>query len=433
MGCCSSTSERRVGPALSAVIIAGIAGILSTFGSIAASAAPGIPAGQDTSRPPTVTPDTARSGMNIDAVYDRPLSRIGDLPVAIGGYVEANLEYMGTDGVTEGLSFHMRRVNIFISSSIRDRISFISEIEFEEGTEEIAVETALLDVELAQSLVVRGGILLTPIGAFNQNHDGPKWEFVDRPVSATELLPATFSNVGFGVHGKLFDGPRSYAYEFYLTNGFDERIISNEENRTSLPSSKDNPERFAESPNGVPLVNAKAAFRERGIGEVGISYMGGVYNVFEEDGIPIDERRRTDAVALDFTATLPWTGTTITGEAALVAVDVPETYSQQYGDRQWGGFIDIVHPLTRAPIFGFDGSVVNAALRLEYVDWNAGTFTETGGDIGDEFAAVVPSLGWRPSSQTVIRLNYRFEWRTDLLGNPPAKSGGIQFGFASYF
>ena len=116
-----------------------------------------------------------------------------------------------------------------------------------------------------------------------------------------------------------------------------------------------------------------------------------------------------------------------------MAVDVPESYSQQFGSRQWGGFLDIVQPVVRGPLLGFDGSVINAALRLEYVDWNTDTFDETGGEIGDEFKAVVPSVGWRPSAQTVLRLNYRFEWRTDLLGIPPSRTTGIQFGFATYF
>ena len=329
-------------------------------------------------------PDSTSPAMNVDAIYNRPLSRFDNIPVAIGGYAEANSAYFGTDGVTEGLSFQMRRATIFLSSSIRERIHFILEIEFEDGAKEIAVETALLDLELTPLLVLRGGILLNPIGAFNQNHDGPKWEFIDRPTSASRMLPATWSNVGFGVHGKLFDGNRTYAYEFYLTNGFDEAIISNGENRTFLPASKENAERFEKSPNGVPLVNAKTAFRHRDIGEIGLSYMGGVYNKFEEDGLPVARKRRLDVFAVDFSASVPGTGTAVTGEAAFITVDVPASYSQQFGRRQWGGFVDLVQPVHRGTILGFDRSVLNAALRLEYVDWNQDSFDETGGDIGDE-------------------------------------------------
>lgn len=382
------------------------------------------------SRPPG---DSASPAMNSDAIYDRPLSRSEGIPIAIGGYAEANSEYVGTDGVSEGLSFQMRRATIFLASSIRDRIHFLLELEFEDGAREIALETALFDFELTPLLVLRGGVLLNPIGVFNQNHDGPKWEFIDRPVSATRLLPATWSNVGFGAHGKIFDGNRTYGYEIYLTNGFDDAIVSNGENRTFLPASKDNPNRFEESHNGVPLVSAKVAFKRRDLGEMGLSYMGGVYNTFEEDGLSVDEKRRLDVFALDVSGTLPWIGTSVTAEAAVISVDVPGTYSQQFGRRQWGGFVDLVHPVYRGDVLGFDRSVLNAAVRLEYVDWNAGSFAETGGDIGDEFAALVPAISWRPSGRTVIRLNYRYEWHTDLFGNPVSKRAGFQFGFSTYF
>lgn len=382
---------------------------------------------------PASSQDTLPAPMNVDAIFARPLSRLGDLPVAIGGYAEVNSQYVGTDGVTEGLSFQMPRATFFLSSSPAERMSFFLELEFEEGGREIALETALLDIELAPLFVLRGGVLLNPIGAFNQNHDGPKWEFVDRPVSATRMLPATWSTVGFGGHGRLFDGPRTWAWEFYLTNGFDESIISNAENRTFLPAAKENAERFEESSNGMPLLTGKLALRQRGVGEIGVSWMGGVYNRFEADGLTIDEKRRLDVLAVDASTTIGPTGTTITAEGAWVWVDVPPTYSQQFGDRQRGGFVDIVQPFLRSPLFGFERSVLSAALRLEYVDWNMGKFAETGTDIGDEFTAVVPALSWRPSAQTVLRLNYRREWHVDLLGNPASKTAAIQFGLATYF
>jgi len=40
------------------------------------------------------------------------------------------------------------------------------------------------------------------------------------------MLPATWSNVGFGIFRKKYTKDWVYAYEAYLTNGFDESIIS---------------------------------------------------------------------------------------------------------------------------------------------------------------------------------------------------------------
>lgn len=380
-----------------------------------------------------VSKDTTGLQMNMDAVYNRPFLQLGKLPVAIGGYAEANYQYLQEDGVSEGHQFQMRRMTLFVSSSISKRIKFLSEIEFEDGTKEINIEFASVDFEFSPLLNFRGGIVMNPIGAFNQNHDGPKWEFIDRPISATQMLPATFSNVGFGLHGKKFTKDWVYGYEAYLTNGFDDRIITNSENKTFLPATKENEERFEESFNGSMLLTAKTAVRNRKIGEIGLSYMGGVYNKFEEDGLVLDKKRRVDVFAIDFNTTLPKLNTNINAEWAWVKVDVPDTYSEQFGRKQQGGFIDLIQPVLKRPMFGFENAVLNAGVRVEYVDWNNGKFKSTGDNIADEVFSIVPAISWRPTAQTVIRFNYRYNWQKDILGNPPAKLAGFQFGVATYF
>lgn len=387
----------------------------------------------DTSLIRHITPDSTKLKLNMDAVYNRPFLQVGKLPATIGGYVEANTSYFGTDGVTEGFSFQLPRLTMFISSSIKKRIKFISEIEFEEGGREINIECASVDIEAHPLFNLRGGVIINPIGAFNQNHDGPKWEFISRPFSATNIIPSTWSNVGFGAFGKYGKNNFVWAYEFYLTNGFDDKIISNETNRTYLGASKANPERFEESFNGVPLVTAKTAFRHRKIGEIGFSWMGGVYNKFEDDGLVLDSRRRVDLYAVDFNSTIPKLKTAITGEWVWAVIDIPETYTQQYGSKQQGGFLDIVQPILKRKMFGWENSTLNLAFRTEYADYNVGNFQETGGNISDHIFAIVPGISFRPSPQTVFRFNYRFHKETDLLGNPPSHTGGFQFGFSSYF
>ena len=377
--------------------------------------------------------DTSVNKMNLDALYNRPFLQLGKLPVALGGYVEANYQYLQENGISEGHQFQMRRMSLFVSSSISNRIKFLSEIEFEDGTKEISLEFASVDFEFNPLLNLRGGVVLNPIGAFNQNHDGPKWEFVDRPIAATQMLPATFSNAGFGLYGKKYSNDWAFAYEAYLTNGFNDLIINNAENKTFLPATKEDPERFEESFNGSPLFTGKLALRNNKIGELGISYMGGVYNKYEDDGLTLDVKRRVDVFALDFNTTLPKMKTAINAEWAWVHVNVPDTYTEQFGEKQYGGYIDLVQPIIKKPMFGFPGAVLNAALRLEYVDWNKGTFKSTGGNIADDVFSIVPAISWRPGAQTVIRFNYRYNWQQDILGNPPSKLAGFQIGISTYF
>lgn len=380
-----------------------------------------------------VPADTAQQGMNMDAVYNRPFLQMGGLPVSIGGYVEADYRYMGSNGVSDGHSFGMPRMTLFVAASIHRYIRFLTEVEFEEGGKEIAIEFASVDVSFAPLLNFRGGIVMNPIGAFNQNHDGPKWEFVDRPVAMTQMLPATWSNVGFGMYGKHFDGAWALGYEAYLTNGFDNSIITNSQNRTFLPASKANAERFTESSNGRMLVTGKVAIRNQRVGEIGLSYMGGIYNKVDADGLQLDHARRLDVFAIDANTTLPGIGTRIVGEWAWIMVDVPETYTQQYGNRQHGGFVDVIQPVIEGTILGFDKAVVNFACRIEYVDWNVGRFRETGGNIADDLWAIVPAISIRPARQTVLRINYRNAWQRDILGNPAVRTSGIEAGISTYF
>ncbi|MFA5667913.1 MAG: hypothetical protein WC967_01620 [Balneolaceae bacterium] len=377
--------------------------------------------------------DSTENKMNMDAVYDRPFLSAQKMPVAVGGYLEANVIYAGEEGINEGYSFQARRLTMFMSASISRRIKFMSEIEFEEGGKDINIEFAALDATILPIFNFRGGIIMNPIGAFNENHDGPKWEFVERPDVAVNMLPATWSNPGFGIFGKTYKRNWIFGYEAYLSNGFDDSIIDNEEDKTFLPASKQNAARFEESNNGEPLFTGKIAIKNRNLGEIGLSYMGGIFNTYEDDDMQLDDKRRLDVFAVDFNTTIRKTGTYLVGEAAWVNVDVPETYTQQFGNKQFGFFVDVVQPVWRRSFMGWDNATLNLALRVDHVDWNVGTFDQTGTNIGDELWAVTPSISFRPTSQTVFRINYRQQWKRDILNNPYERYAAIMFGFSTYY
>lgn len=377
--------------------------------------------------------DTSKQKLNMDAVYNRPFLTAGKMPIAIGGYLEVNTQYASTDGISEGFSFQARRFTLFFSSTIAKKIKLLSELEFEDGTKEINLEFAAVDIEFHPLVNLRGGIMMNPIGAFNQNHDGPRWDFIDRPISATTIIPSTLSNAGFGLHGKYVIQRWVLGYEAYLTNGFDDNIISNTEGRTSLAAGKLNPARFEKNNSGLPTFTAKMAIRNRSIGEIGISYLTGVYNQWKKDGIVLDSKRSVSIVAVDFNTSLFKDRLNINGEFAKVFVDVPQTYTQQYGTQQFGGYIDIIATILKRNMLGWENAKLNLGVRLEYADYNQGKFTQTNQNIGDHLWAIVPTIAFRPAGTTVIRFNYRYQQQTDFIGNPPSQTGVIQFGISSYF
>ncbi len=374
---------------------------------------------------PTTPADTGKKELNMDAIYNRPFLKLGKVPVSIGGYMEANWQYVSTSGIMAGNQFQFRRFSLFVASSISNRIKFLSEIEYEndptgdpgdaKNGPGFEIEYAAMDIELHPLFNLRGGMIVNPVGAFNQNHDGPKWEFTDRPIAMTQMLPDTWSNVGFGMYGKQYTGDWMFGYEFYLTGGFNDSIIDNAQGKTFLPAAKSSISRFTTSASGEPLYTAKLSLRHDKIGELGLSYMGGVYNTWRVEGSPVDDKRTMSVFDIDFNTTLPKLHTNIITEWAWVFVQLPQDYSPEYSNKQFGGFIDVVQPIVRGKMLGWKNASLNIAVRGEYVDWNVGRFASTGGRMYNDLWSIMPGISFRPSSQTVIRFNYRHERQGILL------------------
>ena len=391
--------------------------------------------------------DTVKPSLTMDAIYNRPFLKLGKTPVSIGGYMESNWQYVSTSGISLGNEFQFRRFSLFVSSAISKRVNFLSEIEYENDPTgdpdqvrtgpEFEIEYAALDIQFHPLLNLRGGMILNPIGAFNQNHDGPKWEFTDRPIAMTQMLPDTWSNTGFGLYGKEYTNHWMFGYEFYLTGGFNDSIIDNNQAKTYLPAAKSNLSRFTSSASGEPLYTGKISIRYDKVGELGLSYMGGVYNTWQIEGAQIDNKRWMHVYDANFNTTITKSHTNIITEWAWIFVQLPPDYTPEYSNKQFGGFIDVVQPVIRGKILGWDNASLNLAVRGEYVDWNVGKFASTGTKMYNDLWSIMPAISFRPSPLTVLRFNYRREKLRDITGNTIGAtigpSAGFSFGISTYF
>jgi len=391
-------------------------------------------------------PDTSKHNLAMDAIYNRPFLKAGKLPVSIGGYIEADWQYTNTSGISIGNQFQFRRFSLFAASSIAKHIKFLSEIEYEDDPTgdadgatgpEFGIEYAALDFEFDPLLNLRGGLVLNPIGAFNQNHDGPKYEFTDRPIAMSQLLPDTWNNPGFGLYGKKYSGHWMYGYEFYVTGGFNDSIVDNTLGKTYLPAAKSSISRFTSSASGEPLYTGKLSFGNDRIGALGLSYMGGVYNTWRIEGAQVDDKRSVNVFDVDFNTTIPHLNTTITTEWAWIFVDLPADYTPEYAHKQYGGYVDVVQPVFKGRILDWDHATINIAVRGEYVDWNDGNFAATGQRMYNDVWSIMPAISFRPTQQTVLRLNYRIQNERDIVGNTIGASigptRGLSFGISTYF
>lgn len=126
-------------------------------------------------------------------VYDKPYQTRRFGQTAIGGYAEAHARYERIDGIRDAAGFQARRLTLFANNQVSDLVRLAMELEFENGTDEIQMEFAAIDLRFHPAFALRGGMILSPLGKFNLAHDSPMNEFTDRPLVATELLGVTLA------------------------------------------------------------------------------------------------------------------------------------------------------------------------------------------------------------------------------------------------
>jgi hypothetical protein len=140
----------------------------------------------------------------------------------IGGYGEIHYSY---DTESKDARVNLSRFVIFFGHSFSERISFKSELEVEDakvagGEEggEVALEQAYLDFLISPSFGLRAGLFIPAIGIINETHEPPTFNGVERPYLETNLIPATWREIGVGVFGRItaVDG---LSYKFSLVNG----------------------------------------------------------------------------------------------------------------------------------------------------------------------------------------------------------------------
>ncbi|MFT7693286.1 MAG: hypothetical protein ACI8P2_001914 [Candidatus Latescibacterota bacterium] len=351
---------------------------------------------------------------------------IGDKPfmaqagrTRLGGYTEAHFRYERAAGFIEDLTFEAKRFNLFTYTSVSDRVRVASELEFEEGGEEIKVEMALLDFEIHPALIFRAGILLSPLGRFNLAHDSPANELTDRPLVSTELIPTALSEAGMGIYGALFpkDGMR-ITYELYGVNGFDEGLLFGDEAGTRFAAGRGN----FEDNNSHPSLVGRIGVSPLQALELGLSVHTGPYNVWKVEGLEIDERRVATIWAFDWDGR--WRRWHLQGEYVGASIDVPAE-SAVFQGSQNGYYAELSGTFGKNWLTALPGSLFAGVLRLGAVDFDAD-------GRGDDVKRQTMGLNFRPHVDTVFKFDYQRTTEVDPFANE-LDSAAVLFSAATYF
>ncbi|MEB3323632.1 MAG: hypothetical protein VKI81_12485, partial [Synechococcaceae cyanobacterium] len=146
--------------------------------------------------------------------------------VSVGGYGEFLYESFADerqDGTPSGARDQLDalRAIIYVGYKFNDRILFNSEIEVEHGSTgqagSVSLEFAYLDYRLSDAIGVRAGLLLSPMGFVNEQHEPPTFLGTERPETEQRIIPSTWRENGIGVFG----GVGRVAFRAYVLNGLD--------------------------------------------------------------------------------------------------------------------------------------------------------------------------------------------------------------------
>ncbi len=373
-------------------------------------------------------PSDTASGASAQDPSTRPFVKggIDDKPyllrargASLGGYFDSQYRHERANGALDEASFVLERLNLFTYAALSERIRLASEIEFEEGGEEVKIELAILDFEIHPVLTFRGGMLLSPLGRFNLAHDSPANDLVDRPLVSTEIIPTTLSEPGLGFLGAFFPTTRSrLTYEMYLVNGFDDGVIQ-DEGRTFIPAGKGN----FEDNNGRPSFVGRWAASPVPSAELGFSLHTGPFNDYEVEGVQVDDRRDVTILALD--AGIEHRAFRFAAELADASIDVPPQTGGLFAESQRGFYAELGATFLEGAIGSLPQSRFHAAARYDFVDFDTDTD-------GDDVRQLTIGVGFRPIPDSVFKLDWQRGWSTDAFENEENEAAFL-FGLASYF
>ena len=134
--------------------------------------------------------------------------------VSIGGY--AQIDYNEPDGSAPG-KLDVHRLVMFLGYKFNEKVSFMSEIEYEHVSE-VYVEQAYLKYKANENFNVLAGLMLVPMGIINEFHEPTTFYGVERPNVDNYIVPTTWREIGVGFSGKIDNA--SLKYQAYLFNGF---------------------------------------------------------------------------------------------------------------------------------------------------------------------------------------------------------------------
>lgn len=173
---------------------------------------------------------------------------------SIGSYGEAHYNQSIHENNFSNGNIDLHRVIVYMGYKFNDRLQFFSETEFEH-VKEVYVEQAFMNYTYNSFLNFKAGVILIPMGFVNEFHEPTLFNGVERPNVDKYIIPSTWSEMGFGMHG-LFKRA-NLKYQIYAVNGFKGYDGSAKINGGGLRSAR---QKGAEALIRTPSITGKLTF-----------------------------------------------------------------------------------------------------------------------------------------------------------------------------
>lgn len=283
------------------------------------------------------------------------------------------------------------RLVLYVGYRFSDRLVFNSEVEFEHGGAETAVEFAYLDYRFTEALQVRVGNLLVPVGMTNELHEPPFFHGVLRPDLERNLIPATWNENGLGLHGRI-SGVR---YQAYLLNGLDAG------NGLSASSWLRNGRTGGNTSRARTLAGVLAL-----AGELGpVSLGGSIYRGRAGQGDPgVD----ADVTLGEVHARAAWRGLEARAIYAIGTLSDAALVEpgQVLGARVRGGYVEVACDVLTWLAPGGEGALL-PFVRYEAMDLNDQVPDGQARDPARDTTVITAGLTWRPLPTVALKADWQ--------------------------
>jgi len=354
--------------------------------------------------------------------------------LSMGMYGHVDFTQPLDDSLRKNSKLDVTRLVMLVNAKFSDKLDFFSEVEFEH-VKELWVEQAFMQTRFNDALMLKGGLMVIPMGIVNEYHEPTTYNGVKRPSIDTRIIPTTWREIGFGLSGNL---SQAYLkYQLYVVNGF--KSYDGTASLGGPNGFRSGRQRGAESFISSPNLSAKVDFYGISGLNIGLAgYFGNTQSTLYQD-LPKDDKVLNDRAdssvvnlaMLGVDARYTLGGLQLRGQYILNMVGNTAAYNaftgKDLGSRMGGWYAEAAWNLLHGSKMA--GRPLTLFARIEQYDLHAATEDGLARNKAYNMTEITTGLGYRIAEGAVVKADIQFI--RDKIGNAfhPTVNAGIGVNF----